>query len=76
MACIRAKPIVDGIEQNIKDKAYVIRLDLQSEVGQLYAARYTTNSTPTFIMLDKQGKLAWVSIGKIEDYRVYEVVNK
>lgn len=74
MACIAAKPVVDSIETNTQDKANIIRLNIQSEVGQLYASRFNARTVPTFVMLDTQGEVAWTMVGRVEEKRVYEVI--
>jgi thioredoxin-related protein len=66
---------VDSIETNTKDKANVIRLNIQSEIGQLYASRFNARTVPTFVMLDAQGKVAWTMIGRIEPNKVYETIS-
>jgi len=74
MACIAAKPVVDSIELNVKDKANVVRLNIQSDIGQLYASRFNARTVPTFVMLDAQGEVAWTMVGRVEEKRVYVVI--
>jgi hypothetical protein len=75
MACLAAKPVVDSIEANTKDKANVIRLNIQSEIGQHYATRFEVRTVPTFVMLNAKNEIAWQSIGRVEEAKVYEVIN-
>lgn len=75
MACIAAKPVVDSIETNTKDKANVIRLNIQSDVGQMYASRFNARTVPTFVMLNAKSEVAWTMIGRIEPNKVYDVIN-
>ena len=75
MACIAAKPVVDSIETNTQDKANIIRLNIQSEVGQLYASRFNARTVPTFVMLDAQGEVAWTIVGRVDPNKVYETIN-
>ncbi|MEK7808317.1 MAG: thioredoxin family protein [Chloroflexota bacterium] len=72
MACIAAKPVVDSIETNTKDKANVIRLNIQSDVGQMYASRFNARTVPTFVMLNAQGEVAWTMVGRVEPQKVYD----
>jgi thioredoxin-related protein len=66
------KPIVDGIEEQFKDRLVVIRLDIQSQTGQTLAPLYGFQYTPTFIFFDFQGKELWRSIGKLDPAKVSE----
>jgi thioredoxin-related protein len=75
MACIAAKPVVDSIETNTQDKANIIRLNIQSEVGQLYASRFNARTVPTFVMLDAQGEVAWTIVGRVDPNKVYESIS-
>ncbi len=75
MACIAAKPVVDSIETNAKDKANVIRLNIQSEIGQTYASRFNARTVPTFVMLNAKGEVAWTMVGRVEPQKVYDVVS-
>jgi thioredoxin-related protein len=50
-----AKPIVNGIEKDLKGRAEVIRLDLLSRVGREVAATYGVSVAPTTILFDGEG---------------------
>ena len=58
-----AKPIVDGIERDLKGRAQVIRLSVISEVGSQVARRYGVRGVPTLILLDAEGNLVDQIIG-------------
>ncbi len=47
-----AKPIVDGIERDLKGKAEVVRLNLMTRVGREAAFRYGVPAVPTILVLD------------------------
>jgi hypothetical protein len=66
---------VDSIETNTKDKANVIRFNIQSDVGQLYAARFNAITVPTFVMLNAKGEVAWTMVGRIDPNKVYETIS-
>lgn len=55
MACLAAKPVVDGIERDLRGKADVVRLDILGRVGGQVAARYGVHVIPTTIVLDGGG---------------------
>ena len=56
MACLAAKPIVDGIEKDLDGRAKVIRLDMLSKIGREIAARYGVQSLPTLLVVDADSK--------------------
>jgi thioredoxin-related protein len=66
------KPIVDGIEEQFKDRLVVIRLDIQSQTGQTLAPLYGFQYTPTFIFFDLHGNELWRSIGELDPAKVSE----
>lgn len=70
MACIAAKPIVDGIEQEHSGRLQVIRLNVQDPVGRALAPELGFRSTPTFIFFDAAGREVWRSVGAIDPAQV------
>ena len=52
MQCLVAKPIVDGIEKDLRGKAKVIRVNLTSKIGREIAARYDVRSIPTLLVVN------------------------
>jgi thioredoxin-related protein len=52
-----AKPIVDGIEQDLAEKATVLRLSVMSDIGRQAAMRYGVRSVPTLLVFDGAGTL-------------------
>lgn len=63
MPCLVAKPMVDGLERDLGDRAQVIRLDVYTGLGQQMAARYGVRGVPTFVVLDGEGNVHQVSGG-------------
>ena len=51
-----AKPIVDGIEDDLEGRARVVRLSVMSAVGRSAAQQYGVRSIPTFIVFDGAGR--------------------
>ena len=47
-----AKPIVDGIERDLKGSARLIRVDMATKLGRERARRFGVDSIPTLIALD------------------------
>lgn len=58
-----AKPIVDGIEHDLKGQSQVIRLSVMSEIGSSSAQRYGVRSVPTLIVFDGNGDLVERIVG-------------
>ncbi|ANM31050.1 hypothetical protein ABI59_17915 [Acidobacteria bacterium Mor1] len=63
MACLVAKPIVNGIEKDLKGTAEVIRLNLLGDVGQEAARRYRVSSVPATVLIAPDGQVALRQIG-------------
>jgi thioredoxin-like negative regulator of GroEL len=47
-----AKPVVDGIERDLKGTAEVVRIDLLSPVGREAAARFGVQGIPALVIVD------------------------
>jgi thiol-disulfide isomerase/thioredoxin len=60
-----AKPIVDGIEQKYQNRLVILRLNIQDPTSQPFLDRYNFQYTPTFILLDGNGKEIWRRVGSI-----------
>ena len=58
-----AKPIVDGLENDLGDKAPVLRLNVQDEVGVNAARRFGVRGVPAFFVLDGQGQVVHAQVG-------------
>lgn len=57
MACLTAKPVVDGLENELGDQAIFLRADLLGDVGDELGVRYGVGATPSFLAFDRHGKL-------------------
>jgi thioredoxin-like negative regulator of GroEL len=58
MSCLTAKPVVNGIEEDLEGTARVIRLDIASDRGKKVAGRYGVDAVPTIVVLDGEGEVA------------------
>jgi thioredoxin-related protein len=58
-----AKPIVDGIEQDLGGRASVLRLNVMTEVGSQAARQYGVRGVPTLIVFDGSGNVVEQSVG-------------
>jgi hypothetical protein len=61
-----ARPIVDGIESELKDRLTVIRLDIQDDNGSALGRELGAIYTPTFILFDEQGRERLRSVGRLD----------
>lgn len=57
MACLAAKPVVDGLKKDVGGAAVVLRAKLRSAAGDVLGARYKIRSVPTFLAFDREGRL-------------------
>ena len=74
MGCTLAKPIVDGIENELRGELLVMRVNIQTEEGKELANRYNSVVTPTFLLFDKRGQEIYRSIGQIDPQAVRDLV--
>ena len=58
-----AKPIVDGLENDLQGRARVMRLNVLDSVGMNAARRFKVRAVPTFIVFDGQGGVVETQIG-------------
>ena len=54
---------MDGIEQDLGDRASVLRLNVMSEVGSQAAQQYGVRGVPTLIVFDGNGNVIEQSVG-------------
>ena len=72
MACIAAKPIVDGLETEYAGKLAVVRLNVQDPAHRALVQQYRALGTPTFLLLDAQGQEVLRSFGRLDVQAVRE----
>ena len=70
-----SKPIVDGLEKKLTDKAEVIRLGIFSQVGRQAAARYGVRGVPTLVVVDGNGEIVYGEAGLPRPGQVIEQVD-
>jgi thiol-disulfide isomerase/thioredoxin len=74
MACMAAKPIVDGIENDHRDDLIVLRLNVQDRDTHPIQDTYDFQFTPTFILFDGEGNEVLRSVGAIDPRQVQETL--
>jgi hypothetical protein len=57
---------VDGLEQDLKGRAAVLRLDLLSGVGREAASTYGVKVVPTVLLFDGNGQVIVRQSGKVD----------
>ena len=58
-----AKPIVDGLESDLKGRARVLRLNILDSVGMNAARRFGVRAVPAFFVVNGQGHVVEAQIG-------------
>jgi thioredoxin-related protein len=69
-----AKPVVDGLEQELDGKAQVLRLSVMDDVGGELAMRYGARGVPTFVLLDGAGEVVFTQTGMPDRDRIKTAV--
>lgn len=65
MSCLRAKPIVDGLEAEWGERVRVVRLNAMERENLAILSRWGVRFMPTYVLLDSDGRELWRSIGGI-----------
>ena len=58
-----AKPIVDGLESDLKGRARVMRLNILDSVGMNAARRFGVRAVPAFFVVNGQGGVVDAQMG-------------
>ena len=58
---------MDGLEIELEHEAVFLRIDVGNEIGKLVARRYSVRLTPTFIVFDDDGDVAYRKGGGFPD---------
>jgi hypothetical protein len=56
LGCMAQSSAVEALQQALGERAAVLRLSIHTEVGGALWARYKGETTPTFIILDGEGR--------------------
>ena len=65
---------MDELENELRNKILIIRLDIQEEVGRELAPVYDFKFTPTFIFFDGEGNEIWREVGSLNPQRVKDTL--
>ncbi|HLE23361.1 MAG TPA: hypothetical protein VI701_03560 [Anaerolineales bacterium] len=56
------RPVVDAVEREFGERLQVVRLNVQDPAGRELAQFYGFDFTPTFVLLDADGREVWRSV--------------
>ncbi len=71
-----AKPVVDGLEKELGDRAQVLRLSVSDDTSAELAARFGVRAVPTFVLLDGSGEQVLVQVGLPKRDEIVEAVER
>ncbi len=58
-----AKPVVDGLRDELKGRAKTLGVDVGSDAGGPVAAKFGVSMVPTFVLLDGDGRVIYKKVG-------------
>lgn len=58
-----ARPVVNGIERELGERAQLLQLNVMGGVGRELAVRYQVRGVPTFVLLDGEGEVVLRQVG-------------
>jgi len=76
LGCVALKPIVDRLENQMRGRLTVRRVDIQSNEGRQLVEQYGIEFTPTFLLFDRFGKEHWRGVGHLDAARVRAILEK
>lgn len=65
---------MNGLEKELEGRLVVLRIGMQTPAGRDLSARYAARVTPTFVLLDAEGKEIWRQVGSLDAERVKETL--
>ena len=71
-----AKPVVDGIEKELGNRARVVRLNLTSSASIQVASRYGVRGVPTLVVFDGEGNVLLRQVGRLDRDAVCQAVEQ
>lgn len=71
-----AKPVVDGLEKELGDRAQVLRLSVSDDTSAELAARFGVRAVPTFVLLDGSGEQVLAQVGIPKRGEIVETVER
>lgn len=71
--CKGMKPVLDSLEQEMKEKARIVKIDVDTH--QELATQYKIKAVPTFILF-KKGEAVWRHSGVIQGSELKKVIEQ
>ena len=68
-------PIVDGLAQDFGDRVTFQRLDARREGAELFR-QYRLRGHPSYVIIDRSGKIAWRGIGVVSRQELEDVLQQ
>lgn len=70
-----AKPVVDGIERELADRARVVRLSMATRTAQTVADLFGVRAVPTLIVFDGNGQPVLTQVGRLGKAAVLDAID-
>ena len=69
------RPVVDAVEREFGEALQVIRLNVQDPAGRALSQSYAFEFTPTFVLLDADGRERWRSVYTLDPARLRDLLD-
>jgi thiol-disulfide isomerase/thioredoxin len=74
--CLVSKPKVVQMEQDLKETARFLKLNVKEPVSQALANKWGVRGVPTFIILDPSGDIVYTQAGAPDNDEIIDFVNE
>ncbi len=75
LGCVAVKPGVDRLENELRDRLVVQRVNIQTTEGRRLASHHAIKRTPTFVLFDAAGEELWRASGRLDVDQVRSIVD-
>ncbi|MEY2845483.1 MAG: hypothetical protein RL076_1029 [Chloroflexota bacterium] len=76
MACVMAKPIVNGIEADYADILNVYRIDARDSASRSVATQLGLRMTPTYLLFDQNAHEVYRTVGQLSRPTIDAVIQE
>ncbi len=67
-----AKPAVDGLEEDLRERVAFTRVDITDDAGTALASKYQVRAVPTYLLISPEGTVIYRKVGGSPDRRAIE----